>query len=270
MALGVHWSFKAPEGIYSFQLFEFHPATGGHANDFCELRCTYTTSHGEQIKQEITDLVSQFPFAFCMMKEEGNAQSIIIGGYYLFDYDFLFGLKIEKVLLKYHVTKAERRISWSEGIIRYKGALTHYFEFYSFKTKEIQYVSSYSKPHLFNASTLSVSFQLFFESSFETEFLLNMKLIAGKQNFENFFVYHRKYEGKTYCAVVATNGRQGLNLQPYRWNDLESYEEDILRIVKKFNCTWGINSTSYDDYLKKTPHGEGSDLTIMAGNPDLC
>jgi len=270
MTLGLYWYFKAPEGIYPFHFFEFHAAIGGHANDPAELECTYVTLFGEKIKEEIAELISEYPYAFCILKEEGDAQSIIIGNYELHDYDFLFALEIEKILQKHNATKKAQYISWNKDIIRYKGSLVDYFSYYSFKTKEINYVSTDPKPHLFNASTSAVSFNLSLDSSLQHHFLKDMKVISDKQSFEHFFVYFKQYQGRTYCAVVVTNGRQGLNLQPYRWNDLESYEDAILEIVAKYNCTWGIGSTSPEDFDNKYPHGPGTTLEILAGNPDLC
>ncbi len=267
MILGPHWFYKRPEGIYPFSYFEFVPGIGGHANDCAEIVCTYATTHGAQIKHAISELVERFPYASCQLKEAEQVQSICIFGYCLYDYDFLFATELEKLLQELGATKTQAKLPRTAEVQNFKGAQRQH-SYYSLN-KELTYVTTAPLPHLFNAAITSVSCTLSLPSGRLDRFISASRAASGSWNFGYLAVDVKSYRDQSYCSIVATNDRQGLAFQPYRFNDLEKYERELVALIDSVGGTFGIDSTSYNDYMKKAPLGPGTTSHVLCGDPGL-
>lgn len=249
MILGTYWYFDFPTGLYEYDYFKFHKGLGGHLYNPAELIALVTTEHPEQLISDLEKMVETYSESVFIISQEGNKLELSIGGFHLYDYDFLFAKEVEKILKKLNVSSHEKldftnpeRKRLSKETVNDENSIP--------QKKFIQFVGSELKKS--NAENAALRIDCNIELNKKNDFIAALKKIAIEEQFDVFFYLFNDFDDKTNLMLFFTNGRQGLNLTAKKSNNIVRFEAKMEQIMEQFKANFG-HVGGYDCYPKGEP-----------------
>ncbi|RZJ73510.1 hypothetical protein [Flavobacterium sp.] len=227
MVLGTYWYFGFPDGIYNFELLDYRYGIGGRSDVDAELSINFESGFADAIVAEINDLFERFPDAAIFMWRNANQIQLGVGGRELFDYDFMIGLEVEKILRKYSVVR-KNRLDWTES---------YFTRWYAEKRgaeaipEFVQIVGSEKK--FADAENLSMRVDCHIPTSEKKKFVDDLADLANFENLSVFYYLEFETVSNTNLMLFFSNGRQGLDLKPMQSVNIKSFENKFLRLLEK-------------------------------------
>jgi hypothetical protein len=246
MILGTYWYFDFPTGLYEYNYFKFHKGLGGHLYNPAELIALVTTEHPEQLISDLEKITDTYPEIVFIIAQEGNKLELSIGGFHLYDYDFLFAKEVEKILKK-HTVSSHEKLDFTNPERKRLSKETANDENSIPQKKFIQFVGSELKKS--NAENAALRIDCNLELHKKNDFIADLKTIAIEEQFDVFFYLFNDFNDKTNLMLFFTNGRQGLNLTAKKRNNIVRFEVKIEQIMEQFKANFG-NVGGYDYYPK--------------------
>ena len=236
MILGTYWYFGFPTGLYNFDLFEFSQGCGGHADNYAELSVAFESVHAEKIIAELKQLTENYPNAYLFIFRDLNKMRIGTGSYQLFDYDFLFMLKVEKVLKDYQVKSAkDLQFDQPKQFSFYNETVQKSIVFP--KKRLVQIVGSELRKY--NAENAKVRFDGNLLRSKKENFIRALKDCVKRLDISIFYYYESEVDEITNLILFFTLGRQGLNLTPIQFVNVSVLENKIETAMNAFEVRQG-------------------------------
>ncbi len=246
MVLGVYWYFGFPDGLYDFKRLNYTKGIGGRSDVDAELFVVFESEFADEIVAEIEILFEKFSDAAIFMWRDSNKIQLTVGGRQMFDYDFLAGLEVEKILEKYSVVP-KKNVEWNES---------HFKNWHSEKRKPSthpEFAQIVGSPlRTFEAETLSLRIDCHIETSDKEKFISDLKNLAQDEKLSVFYYLENHMEATTNLMLFFTNGRQGLGLNPMQSTDIKSFENNFLEILEKHRAKL-THVGSLDFYPKGKP-----------------
>jgi hypothetical protein len=249
MILGTFWYFDFPIGLYEYDYFKFHKGLGGHLYNPAELIALVTTEHPDQLISDLEKIVATYPESVLIISQEGNKLELSIGGFQLYDYDFLLAKEVEKILKKHNVTSHEK-LDFTNPERKRLSKETEDDDNSVPQKKFIQFVGSELKKS--NAENAALRIDCNLELHKKNDFIAALKTIAIEEQFDVFFYLFNDCQDKTNLMLFFSNGRQGLNLTAKKRNNIVRFEAKIEQIMEQFKADFG-HVGGYDCYPKGEP-----------------
>ena len=246
MILGTYWYFDFPTDLYEYNYFKFHKGLGGHVYNPAELIALVTTEHPEQLISDLEKIIRTYPESVFIISQEGNKLELSIGGFHMYDYDFLFAKEVEKIFKKHNVSSQEK-LDFTNPERKRLSKETENDEDSIPQKKFIQFVGSELKKS--NAENAALRIDCNLELHNKNDFIAALKTIALDEQFDIFFYKFNDFNEKTNLMLFFTNGRQGLKLTAKKRNNIVRFEAKIEQIFKQFKADFG-HFGGYDCYPK--------------------
>ena len=236
MILGINWYREFPKGIYEYVYFKFRRSPGGFADFPPELYTSIKVNRPENLKTEIITLLEKHDQASIFLKQNGDNLYIEISWYHLFDYDFLFALEIEKLLIKENAEYIE--ISYKDSEFQKLGNHKLHESQYYPKSEFLKIV--HSGPKYKNACLNIISITCNLKSKKVFDFIQEVEKLANNCGIFSFYYSEKKIKFKSNLILYLTNGRQGLKLEGMKIIDVRKFEEIFEKIAIKYSVKEGI------------------------------
>ncbi|AYB35121.1 hypothetical protein [Chryseolinea soli] len=235
MILGVYWYFGFPEGLYSFDHFEFKKGYGGHADNPAMLMANVTTNEPDKVIQHLRSFMDQHPEGELFVYKDNHKLRIGTGGHNLYDYDFLLIKEVENFLKNEKVTFHKDLEIEDAQFIRLSVGNNKAIIYP--KRGFLQVVGSPLRKC--NAETSALRMDCHLSIQHKANFIADLAALSQSMNLNVFFYREHNFLDRTNLMLFFTNGRQGLNFQEKQYVDITRFENGVEELLHRHNALLG-------------------------------
>lgn len=203
MVLGVYWSNKFPEGLYTYRYFKFSGAVGGHADKPAELMVMLTVSDADGLLQELKAYIDTHPDTFLWIRRHEQLLYIIYGTWNMFDYDFRFVQAVEQILEKYNPEVCNVPLPKEASTIQLQSPVVHKFDYPQMKL--MQYAPCDGGK---NSESLQLRFDCNIAQAEKEKFITALDALAAAADLAVFYYKAQVVGDAVNLMLFFTNGRQ--------------------------------------------------------------
>lgn len=252
--LGVVWYSKPPSGLYDFKYFTFL-APDPYVRYGPSLEYKFSTENISNIKKDIGSLLKEFSCdKRIILYKKDDFYRITLSSQNFYDYDFLLAVEIEKILDKYLTLKLDFEFNEKSEKEFYEGSLPGIDIFYQRTNQNFEYCYDDTSHCLNNSTALGIGVSFVLKTIFLFTYLIEkLKEHSKECGFQYAHIHKQMHNEKYFIRLFVTNGRQGLDLKTFYYNDLEKFENVIADTLAKYDCIHSIKTNSYDEYKREYP-----------------
>ncbi|MDR1348462.1 MAG: hypothetical protein LBJ63_08585 [Prevotellaceae bacterium] len=249
MILGVYWFYEFPNKLYEFEFFKFKKGLGGLGSSPAELLTTIRCQNSDNLILQLQYLIDKYNDGKLFIYSKDNYLKISIGGWEIFDYDFLITKKVEKILQEQKTILVKDYDFRDCEIIKLTGKMADRQGAY-FERKFLQIVGSEIGKN--QSERLAVRMDCNIIDLEKNNFMVELVNIARAENINVLYHYEKPFQNRVNLMIFFSNGRQGINLYKKQDVNLFCLENKLDILFQKYDIKIGhIGGFEYYPYSSK-------------------